>query len=96
VDNRRVFLHKGLFDQTWQQFPASEKVAVAHIDCDWYDPVKFCIATTLPPLNRGSMLIFDDYHDYGGAHTAVEELLSEHGDYFTADMSENAILVRTL
>ncbi len=40
MDNRRVFLHKGLFDQTWQQFPASEKVAVAHIDCDWYDPVK--------------------------------------------------------
>jgi O-methyltransferase len=96
VDSRRVFLHKGLFDQTWRQFPASEQVAVAHIDCDWYDPVKFCISAVLPRLNRGSTLIFDDYHDYGGAHTAVDELLSEHREWFTADMGENAILVRRL
>jgi O-methyltransferase len=94
VDDRRVFLHKGLFDQTWQQFPATEKVAVAHIDCDWYDPVKFCIAAVLPRLNSGSILVFDDYHDYGGARTAVNELLSEHGNWFTADTGENAILIR--
>ena len=83
VDNRRVFLHKGLFEQAWRQSPEGEKVAVAHIDCDWYDPVKFCIAATLPRLNSGSIfLVFDDYHDYGGARTAIDELLSEHGDSF--------------
>ena len=56
--------------------------------------MKFCIAAILPRLNSGSILVFDDYHDYGGARTAVNELLSGHGDYFTADMGENAILIR--
>ncbi len=56
--------------------------------------MKFCIAAILPRLNSGSILVFDDYHDYGGARTAVNELLREHRDWFTADMGGNAILVR--
>jgi asparagine synthase (glutamine-hydrolysing) len=93
VDNKRVFLHKGLFDQTWPNFPPTERVAVAHIDCDWYDPVKFCLAAVSPLLSQGSILILDDYHEYGGCRAAVQEFLDNSG-VFAVDAGENVLLMR--
>lgn len=78
----------------WPSFPKDQKIAVAHIDCDWYDPVKFCLAAVNSRLSKGSTLIFDDYYDYGGCRTAVDEFLADHGHLFTADMGENVALTR--
>jgi len=93
VDGRRVFLHKGLFHETWEKFPADRLISVAHIDCDWYEPVTFCLNAALPRLAKGSMLILDDYEDYGGARAAVDEFLLMHKNRFTVDLGENVVLV---
>jgi O-methyltransferase len=68
-------LHKGLFEDTLN--PAWP-VALAHIDCDWYDSVKVCLERITPWLSPGARVIIDDYYDYDGARKATGEYLAEH------------------
>ena len=63
---------KGLFQDTlYPQMP----IALAHIDCDWYDSVKTCIERIVPKLSPGGIIIFDDYSSYSGCRRAVDEWL---------------------
>src|SRR5690606_2664353 len=47
VDGKAVALHRGLFENTWPRFP-HRPVAFVHIDCDWYEPVRFCLEAVEP------------------------------------------------
>ena len=80
VDGKRVQLHKGLFEETWVG-AGVRSAAVVHIDCDWYDPVAFCLASVADILSPGGLIVLDDYHDYGGARTAVDEFLAARPDF---------------
>lgn len=93
VDGRRIFLHQGLFEETWPAYER-ERIAFAHVDCDWYDPVRFCLNAILPRLSPGGMVILDDYHDYGGCHTATTEFLAENPGAFVVHDGANLILQR--
>ncbi|MGW7534988.1 TylF/MycF/NovP-related O-methyltransferase [Amycolatopsis sp. NPDC054798] len=88
VDEQRIFLHRGLFEETWPGYTRGA-IAFAHIDCDWYDPVRFCLNAVLPRLSPGATLILDDYHDYGGCRTAVDEFLEENSGAFAVDDGPN-------
>jgi O-methyltransferase len=77
VDGSRVCLHRGLFADTLHP---TRPIAFAHIDCDWYDPVKLSLARIFPLLTPGGFLISDDYFDYAGAAQAVDEFRREHAD----------------
>ena len=92
VDDDRVILHKGLFEDT---VPGAglEAVAFAHIDCDWYDPVRYCLAAIADKMSVGGAIVIDDYHDYGGCRTAVDEFLAEQPDFSFED-EPNPILRR--
>jgi asparagine synthase (glutamine-hydrolysing) len=92
VDGRRVVLVKGLFEETWPKIDVG-KVALCHIDCDWYDPVKFCLEQVAPRLTRGGVVLLDDYHDYGGCLRATDEFLKGNAD-FTLEDGPNVILRR--
>ncbi len=63
----------GLFEDTL--YPAGP-VALAHIDCDWYDSVRVCIERIVPRLAPGGIMIFDDYSSYSGCRRAVDEWLA--------------------
>ncbi len=92
VDGDKVSLIKGLFQDTW----ASAAIAAAslvHLDCDWYDPVKFCLESVADKVSPRGMIIIDDYHDYGGCRTAVDEFLGQRGD-FAFEAGPNPILRR--
>jgi asparagine synthase (glutamine-hydrolysing) len=80
VDGQGVILCKGLFEETW---PAAgvARVALAHIDCDWYDPVKYCLNACADKMDKGAIMVIDDYNDYGGCRTAVDEFLQQRGDF---------------
>lgn len=71
----------GLFSDTLH--PAG-KVALAHIDCDWYDSVRLCIERLTPVLTPGGMIVFDDYNSYSGCRRAVDELLAARPDFKVA------------
>ncbi|HYQ15452.1 MAG TPA: TylF/MycF/NovP-related O-methyltransferase, partial [Polyangiaceae bacterium] len=80
VDGDQIQLHKGLFQDTLPHVPL-DRVAFAHIDCDWYDPVAFCLTSIAPHLALGGILLIDDYNDYGGCRTAVDEFMAAHPDF---------------
>ncbi|MDR6633201.1 asparagine synthase (glutamine-hydrolyzing) [Phyllobacterium sp. 1468] len=93
VDSSDVDLHKGLFENTMPN-AKMERMAFAHIDCDWYDPVMYCLNKVADRLSQNGVILIDDYHDYGGCRTATDEFLRQRGD-FTFDDGENVILRRT-
>jgi O-methyltransferase len=88
-----VWLHKGLFEETWP-VAGVERLAFAHIDCDWYDPVAYCLAAVDAAIAPGGAILIDDYHDYGGCRTAVDEFLARSADYVFED-GPNPILRRS-
>jgi len=55
-------------------------VALAHIDCDWYEPVACCLKRIGAQLSRGGVIVVDDYNDYGGCRTACHEYLAAADD----------------
>lgn len=69
-----VKLVKGLVQETLQP---SGKIALAHIDVDWYEPVKVSLDRIFPYLSKGGFIILDDYFDWGGCKKAVDLFLSE-------------------
>lgn len=69
-----IRLVAGLFEDTLN--PAGP-VALAHIDCDWYDSVKVCIERIAPRMSPGGIMIFDDYSSYSGCRRAVDEWLEQ-------------------
>ncbi|UXN61345.1 TylF/MycF family methyltransferase [Phyllobacterium zundukense] len=93
IDNSSVGLHKGLFENTLPN-AKMERLAFAHIDCDWYDPVMYCLNKVADRLSPNGVVLIDDYHDYGGCRTATDEFLRQRAD-FTFEDGENVILRRT-
>lgn len=92
VDGSGVVLHKGLFADTLPDYP-DRPVALAHVDCDWYDPAKLVLTSLADRIPTGGVFIMDDYHAYGGARTATEEFLRERDDYVMED-GDNVMLRR--
>jgi asparagine synthase (glutamine-hydrolysing) len=93
VDGERIALVKGLFEDTWPKVEVAS-VAFCHVDCDWYDPVKFCLACVAPKLARGGVLLLDDYHDYGGCRQATDEFLKMNPEFVLSD-GPNVIVRRS-
>lgn len=92
VDGSTVSLHKGLFEATLPSVPL-DRICFAHIDCDWYDPVHYCLASMAERISPQGVILIDDYHDYGGARTATDEFLQARPDFRFED-GENVILRR--
>lgn len=74
VDGDRVRLVPGLFEETVAD-NLPEKISIAHIDCDWHDPVALCLRETWDRLSLGGLIILDDYFDYSGCRAATDAFL---------------------
>ena len=91
--NGEVQLHQGDFGDTLHP---TGPVAFAHIDCDWYAPVKLSMDRIYPHLSPGGTIVLDDYFCYGGAKEAVDEFLGAHRDLRRLDLPEtNLVLQRS-
>lgn len=91
VDGERVQLHRGLFAETLHP---SGPVALAHVDCDWYEPVRLCIERVWPHLQPGGLMIFDDYTEYGGCTRAVDEFTAAEADATLRASEPSAVVVK--
>jgi asparagine synthase (glutamine-hydrolysing) len=97
VDQDRVSLHQGLFEATWPvAAPRIDRIAFAHIDCDWYDPVTFCLNGIAHKMAHGGSIVLDDYNDYGGCRTATDEFLRLRGDFQVVGNFGNLVIRRAL
>ncbi len=85
-----VSLIKGLVQETLVvDFP----VAFAHVDVDWYEPVKTCLERVFPRLVVGGSIILDDYHDWGGCRKATDEYLRQVVGKFRSDDSARSMRI---
>jgi len=93
LERDRVQLFKGLVEDTLH---LTQPVALAHVDVDWYEPVKTCLARVFPHLSVGGCLILDDYHDWGGCRKATDQFLATiPGQYTVDDTAGSLTLCRT-
>jgi O-methyltransferase len=92
VDDERIALHRGLFEDTLRP---GGPVAFAHVDCDWYEPVRLCIERIWPRLASGGLMLFDDYNDYGGCTKAVDEFAAAEPTATLRTTQPSAVLVKT-
>ncbi|MBM3856647.1 MAG: macrocin O-methyltransferase [Verrucomicrobia bacterium] len=73
---------KGRFEETaLPLLEQTQKIILAHIDCDLYESTKYAIDVTLPYLHpKGGYLVFDDALQSTclGALQAVEEMVQQH------------------
>lgn len=68
---------KGWFSETFQTLPMGP-IALLHIDCDFYDPVKLCLETFYDRVVSGGYIIIDDYGAYEGCRRATDEFIARH------------------
>jgi O-methyltransferase len=55
-----------------------ERIAVLRLDTDWYQSTRCELIHLYPRLERGGVLIVDDYGHFAGARKAVDEYFAEN------------------
>lgn len=75
VDLQRVYFHRGWFEETFPDAAEPARVALLHIDCDFYEPTRLCLEAWVPRIVPGGFAQFDDYGAFAGARRAIDELL---------------------
>jgi asparagine synthase (glutamine-hydrolysing) len=90
---QHVELIRGLLQET---MVIDGPIAFAHIDVDWYEPVKISLERIVPHLSVGGALIVDDYQDWGGCRRATDEYFSGIRDEFGMDSSAGSMNVTRL
>jgi O-methyltransferase len=81
-EKQSIMMIKGLVQDTLR---VEQTVAFAHIDVDWYEPVKTCLERIFPYLTIGGSIVVDDYYDWGGAKKATDECLRGVSGQFVLD-----------
>ena len=76
IPGERLHFHQGWFQDT---FPVTsiERIALLHIDADFYDSVRLSLETWFPKISPGGYVQFDDYEAFIGCTRAVDEFLSD-------------------
>jgi O-methyltransferase len=78
AQERRVELIKGLFEDTIE---GDEPVALAHLDGDWYESTMTCLERIAPRLVPGGRIVLDDYYQWSGCRTAVDEYFKDRDGF---------------
>ena len=92
-NHNNISLIKGLLQETLH---IDQPIAFAHIDVDWYDPVKICLERIFPRLTVGGSMIIDDYFDWESCKKAVDEYLYTIKGNFSKNTSYgNMIITKT-
>jgi hypothetical protein len=76
---------KGFFPDTITDEVRERQFALAHIDCDLYQPMKAALAFFYPRMPRGGMLLLHDYSSgtWDGATRAIDEFYKETGEHIS-------------
>lgn len=82
--SENVRLIEGLFENTWADANV-QSVAFCHIDCDWYQPVRFALEVVGPIISVGGIIVIDDYYAWRSARLAADEFLARNSNYVVID-----------
>ena len=88
----------GFFPESVSRMKLPEQIAVAHIDCDLYEPMKAGLERFYPLLSAGGILLLHDYSSgyWPGAKLAVDEFFKHRPEkpVLAADKSGTALIRR--
>lgn len=73
----RLHFVKGPVEQTLPDV-APDRIALLRLDTDWYESTRHELEHLYPRLERGGVLIIDDYGHWEGCRRAVDEYFSTH------------------
>jgi O-methyltransferase len=78
VPETRYQIVRGWFEDT---LPMTETgpVALLHVDCDFYDPVKRVLETFYERLTPGGHVVLNDYGSFAGCRKATDDFLQDLG-----------------
>jgi asparagine synthase (glutamine-hydrolysing) len=93
VDGDRIALHRRRFEEAFDADDTG-RLAFVHINCDWYEPVRFCLSAICPRLSSGALIVLDDYNDWGGCKRAADDLLDSDPCIRLVRRGPNAVLRR--
>ena len=91
VDGERINLSRGRFEETLRPDRA---IAVAHIDCDWHDPVALCLERVWQHLVVDGRIVLDDYNDWRGCRVATDAFLGQHPDAVVVQRVPTVVIQR--
>jgi O-methyltransferase len=74
----RVEVHQGFFADSFPRIAADARFAFAHIDANIYEGTRDACAYVIPRMNRGGVVVFDDYNGLMdlGARLAIDAYLA--------------------
>ena len=75
ADDRYKIICGWLADTLPKAEPCS--IALLHVDCDFYDPVKLTLETFFPHVETGGFVILNDYGGFAGCRVATDEFLEQ-------------------
>ena len=88
----------GFFPDSTSQIEMPERIAIAHIDCDLYEPMKAGLEWFYPRLSTGGILLLHDYSSgyWPGAKRAIDEFFEKRPEkpVLAADKSGTALIRR--
>jgi O-methyltransferase len=75
VAENKFTIVRGRFEQT---FGTAKHIPIAllHVDCDFYDPVKLTLEAFYSAVVPGGFVIFNDYGSFQGCRTAADEFIA--------------------
>lgn len=91
TDDDNITLVKGDVEETLE---IDDQVSLAHVDVDWYKPVRICMERIVPRLAPGGSIVFDDYFEWSGCRRAVDEYFKNcSAPGFVYDTSSGSLVV---
>lgn len=76
LGREKIRLAEGWFHETLPRHKNDfGKIALLHIDCDFYEPVKLCLETLYDRVASGGFIVIDDYGYWKGCKKAIDEFL---------------------
>lgn len=75
-NNHNYIIKKGWFKDTFKD-PLPDKVALLHIDADWYASVKLSLETFYERVAEGGVIVLDDFGCWEGCRQAFYDFAEE-------------------
>jgi O-methyltransferase len=92
---QRIIYVQGDVKATLHQNKLPEKISLLRLDTDWHESTKIELEVLWPRLQRGGVLILDDYDHWEGARIAVDDYFSSVGlNPFMMKMNTGRIIIK--
>ncbi|HET6620552.1 MAG TPA: TylF/MycF/NovP-related O-methyltransferase [Dongiaceae bacterium] len=92
IDRRSVSLVKGDVKDT---LAPTGPVALFHIDCDWVEPMRICLARTADLISPAGLIVFDDYSSFSGCRSLIDAWLASRPEFVVVNNSWSLVAQRS-